>query len=240
MMPEVHPDVLEHLEGEPAGDAEGDQPAERVLRAAARPRSARRIRKPSSTTIPAAPTRPSSSPATEKTKSVCWNGMNPPWVCAALEQALAAEAAGADGDPDLPGLVADALRVGGGVGEGDQPVPLVRREHRRRQRHGDRGHDQRDSADDPARGRAGDADHAERERSEHQRRAEVGLEHDQADRHGGDHDRQRAESRLVGGGAPLTPLGEEHGQTDAQGDLGQLGGLHREARRAAGSTSASR
>ena len=43
--------------------------------------SPRTTRKPSSRIRPPAPRRPSSSPATEKMKSVYWNGMNPPCVC---------------------------------------------------------------------------------------------------------------------------------------------------------------
>ena len=39
------------------------------------------MRKTTSTMTPAAPTKPHSSPATENTKSVCWNGIEPLWVC---------------------------------------------------------------------------------------------------------------------------------------------------------------
>jgi hypothetical protein len=42
--------------------------------------SVRSTRKPRTSSNPALPRNPSSSPATEQTKSVCWNGMNPPWV----------------------------------------------------------------------------------------------------------------------------------------------------------------
>ena len=41
---------------------------------------------PSSATTIRAPMKPNSSPATENTKSVCWNGMNPPWVCRPLNR----------------------------------------------------------------------------------------------------------------------------------------------------------
>ena len=61
--------------------------------------------------------------------------MKPPWVCAPLEEALAPDPARADGEAHLPGLVADALRVGRRVGEGVQPVALVVAEHRRGEGH---------------------------------------------------------------------------------------------------------
>ena len=48
-----------------------------------------------------APTKPSSSPATVKTKSVCCSGTNLPVGLRAVEQPLAEQAAGADRDPGL-------------------------------------------------------------------------------------------------------------------------------------------
>ena len=65
-------------------------------------------------------------------------GDEAPGGLGALEQALAEQPAGADGDARLVGVVADAARVELGVGEGGEPVDLVVVEHadlhRRRRR----------------------------------------------------------------------------------------------------------
>ncbi len=67
--PEVHPDVLEALQGDPEHDSAGDQPTVGVAgRAARREPAPQHV--PRSTSRTVAPTKPSSSPTTEKTKSV--------------------------------------------------------------------------------------------------------------------------------------------------------------------------
>ena len=97
--------------------------------------SARQSTMPSSAMIRPAPTRPSSSPATVKTKSVCCSGTKPDAGLRAVEEALAEEPAVADRDPRLLDVVAGAARVEVGVGEGEEPVDLVvLQEARRRPR----------------------------------------------------------------------------------------------------------
>ena len=87
--------------------------------------SARQITTASSAISRPAPTRPSSSPATVKTKSVCCSGTKPDRVCEPSNEPLAEQPAVADRDPGLLGVVAGAARVEVGVGEGQEPVDLV-------------------------------------------------------------------------------------------------------------------
>src|SRR5215467_14164443 len=82
----------------------------------------------SSATMVMAPTKPSSSPATEKMKSVCCSGTKLP-AQLPVEQALAEHPARADRDLGLGGAVAGAQRVGGWVDERGEPPHLVRLEH---------------------------------------------------------------------------------------------------------------
>ena len=85
-----------------------------------------------------APSRPSSSPATVNTKSVCCSGTKPGAGLRAVEEPLAEEAAVADRDPGLLDVVAGAARVEVGVGEGEEAVELVLLEEAARDG-GDRG-----------------------------------------------------------------------------------------------------
>ena len=155
--------------------------------------SARQMTMPSSAISRPAPTRPSSSPATVKTKSVCCSGTKPGAGLRAVEEPLAEEAAVADRDPGLLDVVAGAARVEVGVGEGQEAVDLVlleeaaarpRRPRPRRRR--------RRAAPASAAALRRAATTPEHGGGEHQHGAEVGLEQDQHGGHGGDREHDDA------------------------------------------------
>ena len=99
--------------------------------------SARQMHDHSRASARPAPSRPSSSPATVKTKSVCCSGTKPGAGLRAVEEALPEQPAVADRDPGLLDVVAGAAGVEVGVDEGQEPVHLVGlRASRRRRRRG--------------------------------------------------------------------------------------------------------
>ena len=145
------------------------------------------------------------------------------------EEALPREAARADGDAHLPGLVADALRVERRVEEGLEPVALVGREQRRREsRDRDAATPSDDHADRPRPRRARRRDDDDRHRDEHERRAEVGLGEHEHDGYAG-HDPREGDVTMPLAQSPICSLGQEHGEPDGERDLHQLGGLQGEA-----------
>src|ERR1019366_7062561 len=85
---------------------------------------------PKSTRTRPAPMKPSSSPMTEKMKSVCALGRNPHWACPPA-QAGTDEGAGAEPDQGLHHLIPRPRPVGRRVDEGEEPLPPVGRRHRR-------------------------------------------------------------------------------------------------------------
>ena len=174
--------------------------------------------------------KPSSSPATEKTKSVCWYGMNPPWVWRPSKSPWPCHPPEPIGDAHLPRLVPDPLRVGLRVGEGHEPVALVLAQHGCRQGHHHPGHHEGGSPGEPPLRRAGQRDHPEGQGGEHQGRPEVGLQQHQADGHSrhqcGEHDVAVLRHRPA-----VEALPQDDRQAHAQGGLGELRGLDGEAAR---------
>ena len=163
-------------------------------------------------------------------KSVCCAGTNLPWVCAPVEQPLAVDAAGADRDLRLPHVVAGALGVGGRVVERAEPVHLVVLEHTGLHR------DERDQAAPttrPTTQRSGAPDTATTPSTiarDDQRGAEVRLQHDQAERYGGERQGEHhvdVARRVLG----VALLRQQHRQADDQRDLRELRRLDREAGR---------
>jgi len=70
-------------------------------------------------------------------------------------------------------------------------------------------------------------DHPEGQRSEDECRAQVGLQHDQADRYAG-HDPGERDVAVGGREVPFAALSEDDRQADAERYLGELRGLHGE------------
>ena len=131
-------------------------------------------------------------------------------------------------DAHHPGLVAAALRVGGGVDERGDPVALVVAEDGGRQRDDDDRHRQDGGGDEPAPWRPGHRDDDGPHREDDGRRPEVGLEQDQPDREG---DEGRRDEDLTRPRCP-PPVGRSRQQgreDDAEPDLEELGRLEREA-----------
>ena len=116
--------VDDGLAGDPGRDPDGQQAAEPVggagRRLGSRTRRGRRTSRGAST----APTKPSSSPTTEKMKSV-WALGRIPHFSAATAQSEAEEVARPQADERLPDLVARARAVGTRVEEGQDAVAPV-------------------------------------------------------------------------------------------------------------------
>jgi hypothetical protein len=126
-------------------------------------------------------------------------------------------------------LVARAERVALRVEEDEQSVLLVSAQHTTSQ-HGDHGPDpEPHDTDDPGPGCAGDGDEHEGERDEDDGAAEVGLQHDQGDRH---EDENPGEDQVAAARRqpPVEAVGEEAGQRQHDAHLRELRGLEGEAR----------
>ena len=181
----------------------------------------------SASSVPA-PMKPSSSPTAVKMKSVCCSGTMSRRVWVPLNEARAGEPAGADGDLGLLQVVRGAplgallvLRLE----ERGEPALLVLLEHP-----GVEDHAHADDADEGERGdvpRLGAADeqHPHADGDEHERGAEVGLQHDQRHRHAGD---RRARSASRRASSSLSKWAMTDGQRDDHDDLGELGRLELE------------
>src|SRR5262249_16478110 len=95
----------------------------------------------------------------------------------AVQPPLPEQAAGADGDRGLDGVVAGAQRILRRVEQREQTLPLVVMQHGPHER---QGRDSQDSsARDDAPGKAGEKQHEEARGADEERRSEVGLAHDQ-------------------------------------------------------------
>ena len=107
--------------------------------------------------------------------------------------------------------------------EDDDAVELVVVDHTadHGRAHG-RRRQQRDQQD-VLRLRPGDQQHAHHHGDQHRRRAEVGLDDDQRRRHADEHQPLDEPGVVQGVGAIL---GEERGEGEQGGELGELGGLH--------------
>ena len=167
----------------PPGGRTGPRRAARSgCRARERPRAAARCAP--------APTIPSSSPATEYTKSVCCFGHELALGLGAVEQALAEEPARARSRCAPARCCSRRRRVGARVEERARTGRLVRVDHAGLHRH-DRAEER--AADDAHQPPGRRARHREDRRARCSAMtsdgAEVGLQHDQRDRHGGDRER---------------------------------------------------
>ena len=161
----------------------------------------------------------------------------------AVEEALAAEAAGADGDAGLVGVVADARRVERRVGEGGEAVDLVLVEdaelpdrHARPPRPAViRPTIQRLEA--PEASSTPSTMHAD-----HHHRAEVRHQHDRRAIGPAARPSAWSDGAVVGvlAVARVDAGGQQHRHAQDDRDLGELGGLEREAARRAGSRRAGR
>ena len=178
-----------------------------------------------------APTRPSSSPATVKTKSVCCSGTKPGPGLGAVEETLAergrrcrprsgpARCCSRRPRGSRPGLVKARKRSTWYSSSSPQP-------HR-----GPGGGDAAagEQGQPPPRG-PGSGQHAEDGGREHQHRAQVGLEQDQRGREAGD--RQHARPRRPEPTARRQPPSARSATTRAipidDGELGELRGLDRQ------------
>ena len=72
--------------------------------------------------------KPSSSAITASTKSVCWAGRKIQARLGSLEESLAGEPPGTDGDLRLTDLIADSGRVATGIDDRQDALLLVRLE----------------------------------------------------------------------------------------------------------------
>ena len=183
----------------------------------------------SASSVPA-PTKPSCSPTAVKMKSVCCSGTLPSRVWLPLNRPSPSA-------PPAPIAVFDwstlyfACASSGSsfvdvLGEERrEPGRLVLLQHVRVQREpGAQDHDEHEHGEVPSLG-PGDQQHAGGDRRHHQRGAEVGLQHDQAERQPGEHE-QHAQPAQVDLAAELR---RDRGQRDDQRDLGDLGRLQLEA-----------
>ena len=131
---------------------------------------------------------PHSSTKVVKMKSVCFSGRKFSDDCVPLQEALAEQAARADGDLGLGDVVAGAQRIAVGIEEGEHALALVFVHERPGDRQAaDGGDAARQEHPEP---HAGHEQERAAAQQHHHRRAEVGLHHDQRDRRQ-DHEQRR-------------------------------------------------
>jgi hypothetical protein len=139
-----------------------------------------------------------------------------------LADTPAEEPARAQGQPGLDDLKAAAPGIGPGVEEHGDAAQAIRRDpHRQRQqRQRGRGHGR-----EVAPAGAAEIEHGEGDGHEREAGPEVRLGQDQRGQRGGHgQGRQEAPPHVA---QLVAPPGQEGGQVDHQGQLGQLGGLER-------------
>ena len=193
-----------------------------AARAAWMPNHTSRANPPSTARVP---TNPSSS-AIDGEDEVAVGERQVAELAVAGADAGAGEAAVGDRQEPLVGLVRQPVAVAGDVEEGGEAVdpPLARHhERQRRRRRHQRRPDHRRERHRP------DERHDEDDRGHHDRRAEVGLDEAGPGGEPGQQE-QRLEAAAHVGEVVLAPH-EEVGGEDHDGELEELGGLHREARR---------
>ena len=165
---------------------------------------------------------PSSSPMTEKMKSVCAFGQVAPLRLPAAE-AGPEEVARSQPDQRLDDLVARARAVGRGIEERQQPGPAVGGGQPHDQGQADQGgHDLHDGAEPHAR----DEEQGQRDEDQDHGRPHVGLGQDQHAGEAGDQE-ERADDPAVGRVLVEAP-GDEVGREEREGQLHQLRGLQAE------------
>ena len=180
----------------------GCRSASRDRQPATRTRHSSRT-KSTNSTMP--PMNPSSSARVANTKSVAWTGRKSPCVWVPFVRPLPTSPPGPDGDLGLVELEAGALDVGRGVEEGLESRLLVVA-----QEVGPRDRDHRHDADgqdrQPAEAGARHPEHPGEDRGEHERGAEVRLEHHQGERRP---DEQAGADRAAGASraCPAAPPG---------------------------------
>ena len=175
----------------------------------------------SSATMTAQPTKPSSSPATVKMKSVDDRRDEAAAGERAVEQPLAVQAAGADRDLRLEAVVAGPGQVLRGVQERGQPGQLVPLQQVQLGDGVDAAGHGGEQAEHPVQPDAGDHDHAGQREDQHQHDAEGGLAFDQEDQRGGGERGQPRVPQPRPAGRVVTTGEQPRGGQD-QAELGEL------------------